>query len=40
MNKNEYLSQIILKEERYEKYLLKKISKDVKKLKRKVNAKK
>lgn len=33
MNKNEYLSQIILKEYRYEKYLLKKIAKDVKKLK-------
>ena len=33
MNKNEYLSQILIKEYRYEKYLLKKISKDVKKLK-------
>lgn len=40
MNKNEYLSQILIKEERYEKHLLKKISKNAKKLKRKVNAKK
>lgn len=40
MNKNEYLSQILIKEERYEKHLLKIISKNAKKLKRKVNAKK